>query len=115
MKLGLKAIISIMCIILIGVFFISVNRINVSYADDDEEIIDISPQDDEEEEDTDNEVVQEMPSTDLLAPSGVTHVSSINNISSMNLSLNNILLIILIPIGILLILFAIAILIRLKK
>lgn len=50
-----------------------------------------------------------------LTPSSVTSVSNKNNYSNANLELNNILCIILISIGVLLILFAIAILIRLKR
>ena len=61
------------------------------------------------------EISEELPSTDFLASGEVTNVSTVNTISQMNLKLNNILNIILIAIGVLLILFAIAILIRLKK
>ncbi len=50
-----------------------------------------------------------------LSASSVTRVSQLNNYSQANLELNNILSIILISIGVLLILFAIAILIRLKR
>lgn len=50
-----------------------------------------------------------------LGTSEVTSVSKMNNYSEANLELSNILSIILISIGVLLILFAIAILIRLKK
>ena len=52
---------------------------------------------------------------DTLSPSTVTSVSTMNNYSQANLELNNVLSIILISIGVLLILLAIAILIRLKK
>lgn len=55
-----------------------------------------------------------LPTTDYLGTSDIS-VSTVNSISEMNLKINNILCIILISIGILLILFAIAILIRLKK
>lgn len=47
--------------------------------------------------------------------SSITGVSPVNSYSQANLELNNILCIILIAIGVLIILFAIAILIRLKK
>lgn len=47
--------------------------------------------------------------------SGVTSVSQLSNYSEANLGLNNILSIILIAVGVLIILFAIAILIRLKQ
>ena len=64
-----------------------------------------------------NTVVNETPDTSLstLSPSSVTSVSTVNSYEQANLELNNILSIILIAIGVLLILFAIAILIRLKK
>ena len=67
----------------------------------------------------DNNVVQES-STDpsslsTFSPSTVTSVSSLDNYAQANLSMSNILSIILISIGVLLILFAIAILIRLKS
>lgn len=54
---------------------------------------------------------------DALAQSSVaiTQVSPLSNLPEANLGLNNILNILLITVGILLILFAIAILIRLKK
>lgn len=52
---------------------------------------------------------------DALSASSVTKVSTVNSYDQANLQLNNILSIILISIGVLLILFAIAILIRLKK
>ena len=52
---------------------------------------------------------------DTLSLSTVTSVSTMNNYSQANLELNNVLSIILISIGVLLILLAIAILIRLKK
>lgn len=62
-------------------------------------------------------VTNETTSSSLstLAPSTVTSVSNINSYEQANLDLNNILSIILIAIGVLLILFAIAILIRLKS
>ncbi len=52
---------------------------------------------------------------DALSTSSVTKVSNINSYEQANLQLNNILSIILIAIGVLLILFAIALLIRLSK
>ena len=52
---------------------------------------------------------------ETLSTSSVTRVSTVNSYDQANLQLNNILSIILISIGVLLILFAIAILIRLKK
>ena len=50
-----------------------------------------------------------------LSPSTITSVSTMNNYSQANLELNNVLSIILISIGVLIILLAIAILIKLKK
>lgn len=54
-------------------------------------------------------------SLDTLSTSNVTKISSLNSYEQANLELNNILCIILIAIGVLLILFAIALLIRLSK
>ena len=51
----------------------------------------------------------------LSQTSNITSVTSLSNLPEANLGLNNILNVILISIGVLLILFAIAILIRLKK
>ena len=69
-----------------------------------------------ETSDNETDITEELPSIDFLStPDGVTNVSTVNSISQMNLQLNNILNIILIAIGVLLILFAIAILIRLKN
>ncbi len=69
--------------------------------------------------DDEENIVQEDASSrsaiSSLGSSSVTSVSNLNNYSQANLELNNILSIILISIGVLLILFAIAILIRLKK
>ena len=50
-----------------------------------------------------------------LSPSTITSVSTMNNYSQANLELNNVLSIILISIGVLIILLAISILIKLKK
>jgi hypothetical protein len=60
--------------------------------------------------DAENEV-----ETDLDSVAQVTSVTALNNLPEANLGLNNILNVILISLGVLLILFAIAILIRLKK
>lgn len=63
-----------------------------------------------------SDVVNDTTDTPMstLSPSSVTSVSNVNSYEQANLQLNNILSIILIAIGVLLILFAIAILIRLK-
>ena len=69
-----------------------------------------------ETSDDETDITEELPATDFLStPDSITNVSTVNSISQMNLQLNNILCIILISIGVLLILFAIAILIRLKQ
>ncbi len=60
------------------------------------------------------ETESEDQSTSNFHYSGVTSVNQLSNYSEANLGLNNILSIILIAIGVLIILFAIAILIRLK-
>ena len=105
--------ITIISILLITILF----NINISYAVEDE-VLDTVTYADEEisiTETDDGEIIEEeLPSTDLLSSNGVTNVSTVNSISEMNLKLNNILNIILIAIGVLLILFAIAILIRLN-
>ena len=66
---------------------------------------------------SENTIINDTPDDSLstLSPSSVTSVSTVNSYEQANLDLNNILCIILIAIGVLLILFAIAILIRLKK
>ena len=71
----------------------------------------------ENEDYEENEIVNETSNSGLstLSPSSVTSVSTVNSYEQANLQLNNILCIILIAIGVLIILFAIAILIRLKK
>ena len=67
----------------------------------------------EQEETTQDDT--EASTTSTFNNSGITSVSQLSNYSEANLELNNILNIILIAIGILIILFAIAILIRLKS
>ena len=69
----------------------------------------------EESQDVNDAASQITSSLDALSTSSVTKVSTVNSYEQANLQLNNILSIILISIGVLLILFAIAILIRLKK
>lgn len=78
---------------------------------------DVAPISEEEiYEDEANAAAQQVTSTlDTLSTSSVTKVSTVNSYDQANLQLNNILSIILISIGVLLILFAIAILIRLKQ
>lgn len=78
---------------------------------------DVAPISEEEiYEDEADAAAQQVTSTlDTLSTSSVTKVSTVNSYDQANLQLNNILSIILISIGVLLILFAIAILIRLKQ
>ncbi len=70
-----------------------------------------------DEENSENEVIEESPTTGLstLSTGSVTSISEINSYSQANLELNNILCVILIAIGVVIILLAIAILIKLKK
>lgn len=65
-----------------------------------------------EENTTSNDVTPEQA---LSQAATVTSVTGLSNLPEANLGLNNILNVILIAIGVLLILFAIALLIRLKK
>ena len=64
---------------------------------------------------TESSLESENITTYTVNSSGVTSVSQLSNYSEANLGLNNILSIILIAVGVLIILFAIAILIRLKQ
>lgn len=75
----------------------------LAFATEDEESNNIS---------TENSVSAEEALADVAT---VTSVTSLSNLPEANLGLNNILNVILIAVGFLLILFAIAILIRLKK
>ena len=69
------------------------------------------------EEDLVDDVTQESPSSGLstFSTSSYTSVSPVNSYSEANLELNNILCVILIAVGVVIILLAIAILIRLKR
>lgn len=115
------------CLILFLLLILSVN-FNFVQATSDEEIAEsetLSEGAEENIEETNLEETAESdvptpsnPSTstlDTLSTSSVTKVSNINSYEQANLQLNNILSIILIAIGVLLILFAIALLIRLSK
>lgn len=70
---------------------------------------------DEEETNTTTNTSSSSSSTNPDISAQVTKVDTLSNLPEANLGLNNILNVILISIGVLLILFAIAILIRLKK
>ena len=69
------------------------------------------------EEESSENVVQEEPSTGLstLTTGSTTNVSPVNSYDEANLELNNILSVILIAVGVVIILLAIAILIKSKK
>ncbi|HIT70827.1 MAG TPA: hypothetical protein IAD08_02795 [Candidatus Scatovivens faecipullorum] len=70
---------------------------------------------DENSENVINENASDTSALSTLGTSNGTRVEPINSYSEANLQLNNILSIILISIGVLLVLFAIALLIRIKK
>lgn len=89
-------------------------NINFSHATEENLETDVAPIS-EEVSDAESVASQVTSSLDALSTSSVTRVSNVNSYEQANLQLNNILSIILISIGVLLILFAIAILIRLKK
>lgn len=104
-------------IVLFSLIILVLFNINFIYATEAEveetsEVAEISTEDAAEE--TSDDIVEDLPTTDFLG-TGITEVSTVNSISEMNLKINNVLNIILIAIGVLLILFAIAILIRLKS
>lgn len=102
------------CKILLVICILSTFCFGIVFASEDEAVTDAEVQAQSEE--------NELPSTDVLdydSSSDITAqvktVSPLSNLPEANLGLNNILNVILISIGVLLILFAIAILIRLKK
>ena len=102
------------CKILLVICILSTFCFGIVLASEEEDIVDTEVEAQSEEND--------LPSTDLLdadSSSDITAqvktVSLLSNLPEANLGLNNILNVILISIGVLLILFAIAILIRLKK
>ena len=108
-------------ILLITIIF-NINYVFATETDpvDEAQTLDVEPYTTDElnalsESEDSSDITEELPSTDILNTDGITNVSTVNSISQMNLQLNNILNIILIAIGVLLILFAIAILIRLKN
>ena len=110
-------------ILLLIVLFLFVNISVVLATEESEEIVeefDSQPLMDvvnmvNQEDDVVQESSTDPSSLSTFSPSTVTSVSSLDNYAQANLSMSNILSIILISIGILLILFAIAILIRLKS
>lgn len=108
--------------IILSILLIFVVTINISFvqATEGEEF---SEPETHSEEPIEEESIEELPENDDQAAqdalstfnSSVTNVSNINSYEQANLELNNILSIILIAIGVLLILFAIALLIRISK
>ena len=107
-------------LITIMILFFNINYVQATeteeeiFEEDIETMSEISEDELYDSESTTADFNDELPTTDYLGTSDIS-VSTVNSISEMNLKINNILCIILISIGILLILFAIAILIRLKK
>lgn len=102
------------CKILLVICILSTFSFGIVFASEEEDIVDTEVEAQSEE--------NELPSTDVLdtysnsdITAQVKTVSPLSNLPEANLGLNNILNVILISIGVLLILFAIAILIRLKK
>ncbi len=108
-------IFSILIILIISLSTYSVQATSNSVNDD---AINSSSEEYYNDDDSNNNVIKENSSDSSLqslSPSSVTSVTSKENYASANLSLNNILCVILIAIGVLLILFAIAILIRINR
>ena len=97
--------------------FININFVKATEEQLESDVAPISEDlsDIQETNDTEEAASQVTSALETLSSSSVTKVSTINSYEQANLQLNNILSIILISIGVLLILFAIAILIRLKK
>ena len=109
-------------LIILSILLISIN-INFVQATEEQLESDVAPISEDLESVSDvqetgaaeNAASQGTSALEKLSTSSVTRVSTVNSYDQANLQLNNILSIILISIGVLLILFAIAILIRLKK
>lgn len=109
-------------LIILSILLISIN-INFVQATEEQLESDVAPISEDLESVSDvqetgaagNAASQGTSALETLSTSSVTRVSTVNSYDQANLQLNNILSIILISIGVLLILFAIAILIRLKK
>ena len=123
-----KLIKTLLVLFIITILGISIYSVKATYDDEEcetnsTENYEDTSSDIEETDEADNEsenenIIKENASDgslQTLSPSSVTSVTNKNNYSNANLELNNILCIILISIGVLLILFAIAILIRLKR
>lgn len=117
MSKNLKAI---SIILFIFILFLGINYSQATEENLESDVAPISEENLEETSTTEDaeaeEAAEQLTSTlNTLSTSSVTKVSTVNSYDQANLQLNNILSIILISIGVLLILFAIAILIRLKK
>jgi len=101
-------LIIILLLITFNISFVQATEEDAAIPEATSEILEEEPQVIEEE-------ASSSSSLDTLSNSNVTKISSLNSYEQANLELNNILCIILIAIGVLLILFAIALLIRLSK
>ena len=109
---------NISILLFIFILFLGINYVQATEENLESEVASISEENLEDESNTEDakEAANQLTSTlNTLSTSSVTKVSTVNSYDQANLQLNNILSIILISIGVLLILFAIAILIRLKK
>jgi hypothetical protein len=100
----------ILCISLIFIFLISFNIVNAT----EENSSEASEVTQEEPESVITENASDISNLSVLKPTNNSKVSSINSYEQANLKLNNVLCIILIAIGTILILLALAILIRAK-
>ena len=105
--------VSKMILIIISILLL---LLNINFVQATEENLESEPVATSEETLDETQAAEQVNSSlEALSTSSVTRVSTVNSYEQANLHLNNILSIILISIGVLLILFAIAILIRLKK
>ena len=110
--LKITLIILSLLVISININFVQAteNSDTAAISEDPKETVDAQSEDDATEA-----ASQVTSALETLSTSSVTRVSNVNSYDQANLQLNNILSIILIAIGVLLILFAIALLIRLSK
>ncbi len=112
-----KKITFILSVCLIFISFNVLYVVRATSLEDNEQTNSTIVTEEDEETNTTNNTTTNTPtpsSSTFLTNNGVTSVSTVSDYSEANLGLNNILNIILIAIGVLIILFAIAILIRLK-
>ena len=104
---------TIKLLLILTLFIVVLFGVNYVFAT--EEDIDETVQEEIEEENVITEEASNQSTLSVLSPNTGTSVTSINSYEQANLKLSNVLSVILIAIGILLILFAIAILIRIGK